>query len=522
MDKAANGRILIVESDKFMRILLEKLCTNIYHVKTLENGEKALEWLEEQKADEKPWVIVSNQVMPNMKGTDFLRKSQDLSPDSVKILLTAEEQTKEIVTAMKEANAFIFQPKPFQNLPLMQSIKVAVDKYKSRLTIRKLTHSNNNLKSQVQQYTDKLKEYQRHIKNLKEGNQNKSESTMDLGFYKFISFLATNSERWYFTPHTKEVVALAGYLARHMELSKDKINTVTLASMLHNAYALVMPPRLQIHQPFSEAHREELHKEFMAYYYKFYEQLSSIDGIGEIGKIACMIWEKYDGTGFPEAIGGMNFPVTGQVLAISNLYHDMVYKVRKEHVEQLKTEGILKQPYEETMSRHNEAIAFMFKHVKWFDQDLLNLFKNSARRGACKQLQPRKETLIIEFNKNDYLVSGAKLSSKEQYDMAKAEERKRHVTVLDDEGNEQAKTIELIKLENLKPDMVLNDDIQTEGGNTVVKKGTALTEDLIGKLMAMKEEGSLKGVTSIIYDDDESLDRDDEADPWGSKDMLVE
>jgi|GEM_PF-6226004 len=518
MEKVENGRILIVESDKFMRILLEKLCSSTYEVVTVENGQKALQLLEVTQENEKPWVIISNQVMPGMKGTDFLRQSQEFAPESVKILLTAEEQTKEIVMAMQKANAYLFQPKPFKNLPLLQSIKVSIDKYKSRKTIAKLNHAINNLKQQNVQYFKAVSDYKARLSDEKKNNTSGSKIGVDLGFYKYLSFIASNSERWYFTPHTKEVVSLVGHLARQMELSKNDINSVTLAAMIHNNYMVIMPPRLQILQPFLDNSKEEL-KEYIAYYYSAFEQLTSIDGIGDIGRLACMIWEKYDGTGFPQAIGGMNFPITGQILAIANLYHDLVYKLRRRDVERLKTKGKIEQPYEETMSRHNEAIAFMFKHVKWFDQDLLNLFKNSAKRGTFKHFQPRKETLVIDFNKADFLVVEAGLTSKEKYDREQSDLKKKKVTILDDEGNEKAKTIESVKLDQLQPDMELNEDIETETGNVVTKKGTKLNQEQIEKILKMKDEGVLGKTTSIIYDD---LDELEEENPWGSKDMLIE
>jgi response regulator RpfG family c-di-GMP phosphodiesterase len=522
MDKSENGIILIVEGDKFIRLIVEKLCSPIYDIKTLENGEKALEYLKSLDKTKRPWVIISNQVMPKMKGTDFLKQTQETAPDAVKILLTAQEQTKEIVKSMQKANAFLYQPKPFDNLQLLQSIKVCIDKYKSRRNISVLRHNINDLTNKSDQYKKKIGEMRRHIERMKESGSSESSGTksgIDIGAIKYISFIVSQSEKWYFTPHTKEVTSIATHLARQMDLSKEKIQAVTLASMIHNIHTIMMPPKLQVIQPFLHID-ETLQKEFRAYYYKNFEQLTTVESLGPIAKLSSMTYEKYDGSGLPEGLGGMHLPIEGQILSISNLYHDLVYKIKKRHVEQLKSEGSFKQSYKETMERHNEAIAFMFKHVKWFDQDLLNMFKDCARRGSTKHLQPVKDTLEIIYNREDHLVVEKKLSSKEQYEEEQKEKSIQRVKQIKKDGSEVNRKIEIKKVELLEAGMELNDDIKTDKGSVVINKGTVLDEPQIQKLNKMLESNLIQKITSIIYDDTDDLGDADGEDLWGQRDIV--
>lgn len=64
-------RILFVDDDPSMRLLLEHFLQNNYDVITLQNGKEALLWLNSNKG-KLPDLIIADILMPGMHGFDFL------------------------------------------------------------------------------------------------------------------------------------------------------------------------------------------------------------------------------------------------------------------------------------------------------------------------------------------------------------------------------------------------------------------------------------------------------------------
>ncbi|GAB5464933.1 MAG: hypothetical protein Kapaf2KO_03690 [Candidatus Kapaibacteriales bacterium] len=501
-----NGIILIVETDKFMRIILEKMCSKIYEVHTAENGKKALEKLESLSAESMPWVIISNQMMPDMLGTEFMKESQQFAPNAVKILLTAQDQTGDIIKAMKEANAYIFQSKPFQNLALMQSVKVSMDKYKSRTRLFELQNSLSQLTRDYEIVSSRLKK----LEKPKEKESKKEKST-DIGTARIISALSLKSEQWYFSPHTKDVTGIVTYLGQALELSDKDKSESQIAALLHGAYAIGLKPRLQLSQHYyfqDGKEKQEFIAEYTAYFNKFIEGNS----FGRAGELALMIWERYDGKGFPQGLGGMQLPMAGQIVSIANLYHDHVYKLKREDVQYLKAEGKISQEYETTLQRHNDAIAFLFKHIKWYDGDLLEKFKDAARRQLCEQLKPKKETLSIVFNAQDNILVDKSLGKKGRI-QEDPKSMIKQVFTIDTDGKRQPKILDSVKAIDLEEGMTIGSDLHTNSGQVVTKKGTYVDSELIKKILNYVEAGSISRWIELLMDDPKEDEREVDLEP---------
>jgi CheY-like chemotaxis protein len=120
--------ILCVDDE---RVILESLKIQIkqafhdrYIYETAESADEALEILEELQADDlQILVIVSDWLMPGMKGDEFLIKVHHRFPKIVKIMLTGQADETAIERAKREANLFSCLAKPWQNKTLIETIK---------------------------------------------------------------------------------------------------------------------------------------------------------------------------------------------------------------------------------------------------------------------------------------------------------------------------------------------------------------------------------------------------------------
>jgi CheY-like chemotaxis protein len=100
-----------------------------YIYETAENAEDALEILEELQDEEiKVIVIVSDWLMPGMKGDELLIEVHKRFPDTVKILLTGQADEVAIKRAKSQANLHQYLPKPWDKKDLIDCIKSGLAK----------------------------------------------------------------------------------------------------------------------------------------------------------------------------------------------------------------------------------------------------------------------------------------------------------------------------------------------------------------------------------------------------------
>lgn len=100
-----------------------------YIYETAENGEEALEVLDElHEEGTQVVIIVSDWLMPGMKGDELLVEVQRRFPGTVKILLTGQADEAAIERAKKEAYLHDFIPKPWTKQELINSIKSGIEK----------------------------------------------------------------------------------------------------------------------------------------------------------------------------------------------------------------------------------------------------------------------------------------------------------------------------------------------------------------------------------------------------------
>jgi len=92
-----------------------------------ESAEEALELLEElSDQGHKVLVIVSDWLMPGMKGDEFLIKAHQRFPTVVKIMLSGQAEQSAVDRARKEAGLHEFLAKPWNAAELVESINLGL------------------------------------------------------------------------------------------------------------------------------------------------------------------------------------------------------------------------------------------------------------------------------------------------------------------------------------------------------------------------------------------------------------
>ena len=126
--------ILAVDDEPANLRMVERLLRKDHRVLTAGSGEEALEMLKSEQIS----LIVTDQRMPGMTGTDLLRESMKTSPDTVRIILTGYTDTDALIDAINSSRVYKFVSKPWDPMQLKQTIEEALRDYEKQLEQKRL------------------------------------------------------------------------------------------------------------------------------------------------------------------------------------------------------------------------------------------------------------------------------------------------------------------------------------------------------------------------------------------------
>jgi DNA-binding NtrC family response regulator len=102
---------------------LRRAFGNDFHIDVAESAEEALELLDElSEQGHRLLVIVSDWLMPGMKGDDFLVEAHKRFPTVVKIMLSGQAEQAAVDRAKREAGLHEFLAKPWNAEELVKTI----------------------------------------------------------------------------------------------------------------------------------------------------------------------------------------------------------------------------------------------------------------------------------------------------------------------------------------------------------------------------------------------------------------
>lgn len=117
--------VLVVDDEPRVLDALEAVLAAEFRVLRAEGGEQALRLL--PGADVA--VIVTDYRMPGMTGVELLRRSQDVAPGAVRIVLTAYTDVDSLMDAINTGRIYHFVPKPWDPNELLIIVRRAAERY---------------------------------------------------------------------------------------------------------------------------------------------------------------------------------------------------------------------------------------------------------------------------------------------------------------------------------------------------------------------------------------------------------
>ena len=126
--------ILCVDDEKIilssLKEQLKRTFASEYSIETAESGEEALEILADLKENSTGIpVIISDYIMPGIKGDELLIKVHAENPGTLKILLTGQADTEAIGNAVNHAKLYRYISKPWEQADLEMTVTEAIRSY---------------------------------------------------------------------------------------------------------------------------------------------------------------------------------------------------------------------------------------------------------------------------------------------------------------------------------------------------------------------------------------------------------
>lgn len=127
----SEAAILCVDDElvilKSLEIELHSAFGDDYLYEFAESADEALEILDDLDEDKvQILIIVSDWLMPGMKGDEFLIQVHQKYPQIVKLMLTGQADEEAVDRAKKYANLYRYIPKPWKNQELIGIIRSAL------------------------------------------------------------------------------------------------------------------------------------------------------------------------------------------------------------------------------------------------------------------------------------------------------------------------------------------------------------------------------------------------------------
>ena len=157
MDKKnALAPILYIDDEEDNLTVFYSTFRRDYQVHLASSGMEGLEILNKHEIH----LVIADQRMPKMTGTEFLERIIPEFPDCIRMILTGYSDVEAIIEAINKGKVFRYITKPWNKEELHMTINNAFENYeqkvKNRRLIEDLTQTNKHLEQELHDCSQKI------------------------------------------------------------------------------------------------------------------------------------------------------------------------------------------------------------------------------------------------------------------------------------------------------------------------------------------------------------------------------
>lgn len=261
-------------------------------------------------------LVVSDQRMPKMEGVQVLEKVKELSPNTVRMMLTGYADIQAATHAINKGGIFRFLTKPWDESDLRQAIQHGIDQYRlitENIRLQALTKNQNaelkdlneNLEKKVYERTEQITKLNRELK------------VSFMGSIKMMDKLAQVHNPT-IGSHAKRVTKLLIPLAKKMGMDSNELFEVQVAALLHDIGKIGVPSGI-LEKDLEKLNPEEKN-ELRKHVIQGEILASEIPNLGNAPKIIRHHHEYYNGKGYPDQLSGDQIPLGSRLIAVVDAY----------------------------------------------------------------------------------------------------------------------------------------------------------------------------------------------------------
>ncbi len=313
-----NTRILFVDDEIHILQSVKRLfMEEDLSVLTAESGQAALEIMNNDPVA----VIVSDNRMPRMSGIEFLERSRQLAPHSIRIMMTGHADLQAAIHAINRSGVSHFITKPWDDRELKEAVVGAVERF-----------------------------------NMVESMKSADEATL-------LSLAQTIELKDPYTRgHCDRVAQYAIRTAERLGLSEGDTKHIRQGCWLHDCGKIGVPEAiLGFNGPLSPDQMDVVKN-----HPRWGAEVARIANLPEaVISIILHHHERFDGAGYPVGLKGKEIPYLARLVAIADFYDALVSD----------------RPYRKAMP-HEQAIELLDRaRETFFDPEILDVFISTLREN---------------------------------------------------------------------------------------------------------------------------------------------
>jgi putative nucleotidyltransferase with HDIG domain len=292
----AAERILVVDDEEAIREIVSSMLTTAgYACKHAGSGLEALAVLTSGEEFE---LMLSDLMMADLDGIGLLERTKEKYPDMPVVMVTAVHDISVALRAIRDG-AYDYLLKPFEREQLLNTVSRALEN--RRLKMENRTYQIN-LESLVEARTDQLQAAMADLTRSYDITLEALGNALDL----------KDAET---EGHSRRVTAFTIAIARAMGLPREQIPVIARAAFLHDIGKMAIPDAI-LRKPDKLTADEVVIMNEHAYH--GYQILKKIPFLMEASEIVYAHQERFDGTGYPRGLKGVEIPLGARIFSIAD------------------------------------------------------------------------------------------------------------------------------------------------------------------------------------------------------------
>ena len=294
--------VMVVDDEVMITTTLTTLIKIMTTCKVISSNNPlaALDIIEKENVE----MIISDFMMPQMNGLEFLRSAKAIKPEAIAILLTGYADKENAIKSINEVGLYYYIEKPWDNGTLIKIIKNGLEK----------KFLNDELKKKIVELEASNKEINRMYDLVKMDFQTEVDNIRSL-----IIALANTIEAKdpYTDGHTRRVGHACKKIGSRLGLPEDRLQKLEIAGIIHDIGKVTVPEQV-LNKPD-----------------KLTEEEFNVMNVHPVqGEMICKPLiamhdyldairhhhEKLDGTGYPDGLSGDGISLEARIVSVADVF----------------------------------------------------------------------------------------------------------------------------------------------------------------------------------------------------------